>query len=374
MQTQPEAPASGVGERASDTAFGLRLEVDPSIAIPGLSDLAAPIPSNLAGAARPDLDIRASANLAGAARPDLDIRASVRASGDPLISTSPSQEPTYVRLDPDELARRWRAAAPNCERVRELREGELVVLTVDLALPAGYLLQAPGIGRILIAPDGGELICDPAPDSSEWVTLLPAQALPLAATLRGFEVLHAAGVVLGGRAVLLAGEPGAGKSSLAAALLRQGAGLLSDDAVALEQRGAALIAHPGVGLLHLRPAEHRRLSLRERGALGTETEFLDRRRYLPETSPSPVPFGELLLLERATPGVPLERIEAVDPFALLASTFNLSVRTPERLARHLDVTVALAATERIYRLRVQPGTDATQLAEIVSAQLAAPPA
>ncbi len=65
----------------------------------------------------------------------------------------------------------------------------------------------------------------------------------------------------------------------------------------------------------------------------------------------------------------IERIEAVDPFALLASTFNLSVRTPERLARHLDLAVALAATRRIYRLRVQPGTDATQLAEIVRERL-----
>ena len=48
-------------------------------------------------------------------------------------------------------------------------------------------------------------------------------------------------------------------------------------------------------------------------------------------SASPAPFGGLFLLERATHGPPVERIEAVDPFALLASTFNLSVRTPERL-------------------------------------------
>jgi hypothetical protein len=328
MQTQPEAPAGSGAERAAGaTAFGLRLEVDPSIAIPGLADSPPP-------------------------------------AGDTATAT-------HVRLDPDELARRWSSAGPDRERVRELREGELVVLSVDLALPAGYLLRAPGVGRILIAPDGSELICDPEPDSQEWATLLPAQALPLAATLRGLEVLHAAGIVLRDRAVLLAGQPGAGKSSLAAALLRQGAGLLSDDAVALERRGKALIAHPGVGLLHLRPAEHLRLSAQEREALGAETGFLDRRRYLPAAALSPAPFGQLLLLERSTGGAPLERIEAVDPFALLASTFNLSVRTPERLARHLDLTVALAATEHIYRLRVQPGTDATQLAEIVSAQLSA---
>ncbi len=66
---------------------------------------------------------------------------------------------------------------------------------------------------------------------------------------------------------------------------------------------------------------------------------------------------------------PIERIEAVDPFALLASTFNLSVRTPERLTRHLDLAVALAATGRIYRVRVQPGIDATRLADTLCERL-----
>ena len=63
----------------------------------------------------------------------------------------------------------------------------------------------------------------------------------------------------------------------------------------------------------------------------------------------------------------MERIDAVDPFALLGSTFNLSVRTPERLIRHLDLAASLAATGRIYRLRVQPGIDATQLADVLRA-------
>ena len=253
--------------------------------------------------------------------------------------------------------------------MRELRDGAAVLLTVELALPAGYLLHAPGFGRILIAPDGTELICDPEPGNWEWTTLLSAQALPLAATLRGFEVLHASGVMVRGRAALFAGSPGAGKSSLAAALLRRGAALLSDDTVALELRGGELIAHPGASLLHLRAAEHDRLSTRERAVLSTHTTFLGKQRYSPSVTASSTPFGELFLLERSTHGPPVERIEAVDPFALLASTFNLSVRTPERLVRHLDVAGALAATGRIYRLRVQPGMDATRLAEIVHERL-----
>jgi hypothetical protein len=343
MQIQPEAPAGPSDKQATrSVAFGLLLEVDPNLEIPGIAPL------------------------------DGDGADELEAPHDEHQSAPPhSRPPTRVRLDPQELARRWSAAAHASERVRELRNGSTLLLSVELALPAGYLVYAPGFGRILIAPDGTELLCDPEPGSSEWSTLLPAQALPLAATLRGFEVLHASGVVLGERATLLAGPSGAGKSSLAAALLRRGGALLSDDTVTLESREGTLIAHPGAGLLQLQPDEHDRLSTRERAVLGAGETFLDKQRYNPSTIASATPFGELFLLERATHGPPLEQIEAVDPFALLASTFNLSVRTPERLARHLDLAVALAATERIYRLRIQPGVDATQLAEIVHEHLAA---
>ena len=341
MQIQPEGPAGPVREGAvNGAAFGLALDVDPSIDIPGI----------------PDVDASGVCEL------------DVPAPGRPVPPLA-SQPPTRVRLDPWELARRWSCAEHTSVRVRELRDGEAVLLSVEFAPPAGYLLHAPGFARILIAPDGTELICDPEAGSSEWAALLPAQALPLAATLRGFEMLHASGVVLRGRAALLAGPSGAGKSSLAAALLRRGAALLSDDTVALELRGGALIAHPGAALLHLQAAEHDRLSTRERALLGPATTFFDKQRYSPSVSGSPAPFGELFLLERSTHGLPVERIEGVDPFALLAGTFNLSVRTPERLVRHLDLAVALAATERIYRLRVQPGMNATQLADTLHERL-----
>jgi hypothetical protein len=51
---------------------------------------------------------------------------------------------------------------------------------------------------------------------------------------RGRYPLHAGGVVIGTGAVLVAGTSGAGKSTLTAALLRAGAGFLSDDIVFLQ--------------------------------------------------------------------------------------------------------------------------------------------
>ncbi|HEY8603624.1 HPr kinase/phosphatase C-terminal domain-containing protein [Tsuneonella suprasediminis] len=69
-------------------------------------------------------------------------------------------------------------------------------------------------------------------------------------------LLHqATAVAIGGRAVLLEGAPGAGKSSLALALIDRGATLVGDDGVALSRQGVILWAAPPpniAGLLEIR--------------------------------------------------------------------------------------------------------------------------
>lgn len=72
----------------------------------------------------------------------------------------------------------------------------------------------------------------------------------------GAPLVHrASAVVIGGRALLIEGPPGSGKSSLALALIDRGAGLIGDDAVTLVREGEALIASPPpniAGLLEVR--------------------------------------------------------------------------------------------------------------------------
>ena len=83
--------------------------------------------------------------------------------------------------------------------------------------------------------------------------------------------MQASAVAIDGRALLIEGPPGSGKTSLALALIDRGAGLIGDDAVTLHSEGAngneRLIASPppniaglievrGVGLASLRPARH----------------------------------------------------------------------------------------------------------------------
>jgi HPr kinase/phosphorylase len=67
--------------------------------------------------------------------------------------------------------------------------------------------------------------------------------------------IHATAVAIGGHAVLLRGQPGAGKSDLALRLIDAGARLIADDQSELCRRGDALIVRPPAritGLIEVR--------------------------------------------------------------------------------------------------------------------------
>ncbi|MET4127721.1 HPr kinase/phosphatase C-terminal domain-containing protein [Roseovarius sp. MBR-6] len=76
------------------------------------------------------------------------------------------------------------------------------------------------------------------------------------------EVIHGSCVALAGRAVLIRGASGAGKSALALRLIALGAGLVADDRTRIWRAGAQVMADApdtirgliearGVGILHL---------------------------------------------------------------------------------------------------------------------------
>ena len=80
------------------------------------------------------------------------------------------------------------------------------------------------------------------------------------------QVVQASCVVIAGRALMIEGPPGSGKTSLALALLDRGAGLIGDDAVTLRRAGEHVIALPPpniAGLLELRGIGIVRLPLAE---------------------------------------------------------------------------------------------------------------
>ena len=112
-----------------------------------------------------------------------------------------------------------------------------------------------------------EIVVDTADDAFARQCVL-GPGLGVLLHRRGHLVLHGSAVDVGGRAVVLVGDKGAGKSTTAAALVARGHRLLTDDLVALDAGGAAPAVLPGPTQMKLWGASA--------SALGVKTEpFMD---------------------------------------------------------------------------------------------------
>jgi hypothetical protein len=120
----------------------------------------------------------------------------------------------------------------------------------------GDVVYDDAVDRLHLVFDGIHAVCDPihgrtrvslrGGDSSDrWMLSHPVLTLPLIEMLkrRGLYSVHAAGLSLGGRAVLVAGTSGAGKTTLTIALVRAGFDFLSDDMLFLSKQTGALQVH-----------------------------------------------------------------------------------------------------------------------------------
>lgn len=98
----------------------------------------------------------------------------------------------------------------------------------------------PGRVRLSVNRDGTDVVIDPHPEADvvEVEKLRLGVVRLLLAHLAGAIPLHASAVAIGGRAAVLVGGTGLGKSTLATALCDHFDGsLLADDAVVIERRG-----------------------------------------------------------------------------------------------------------------------------------------
>jgi len=206
----------------------------------------------------------------------------------------------------------------------------------------------------------------PAPENLHLVELqLLGPVLAYWLERRARFVLHASAVVLGGRAAAFVGRQGDGKSGLAAALLRIGASLLSDDVVPLEIRGEETLVHPGFPQMRMWPDE--------------AACFLERFEHLPRVHPTltkrwvpvgpdglgafegdAVPLGCLYLLDRRPEAdAPLE-IRTLSPrdavIELLRHSFTpLLVEAAGLQPARLDLVARLVLQIPVKRLRYPSG-------------------
>jgi hypothetical protein len=234
---------------------------------------------------------------------------------------------------------------------------------------AGFRIAGPLYGSSTIAADGLRLRGSVGEGGvAVWQRLLVAQALPFVAVMRGLEVLHASAVATGSGAVAFSGHSGSGKTSLALAMQRRGATLLADDVLAVERGGEELMAHPGAPVAGVELGEAARLD--GDGAGFGEVLAVDQRERVTRAvlADAAQPLRALFFLRR-DPQAGEPRFErAPDPQLLLASTFNLVLAPPERLAGLLEVC-AIIARHRVERVVFGPEVDPAALAAAIEARL-----
>jgi len=161
---------------------------------------------------------------------------------------------------------------------------------------SGYVLAVPGIARFLIR-QGKEILVDPAADSEreDVVTFLLGSAFGILCHQRGIIPLHAAAIDFEDGCVAFAGDSGAGRSTLAAALAARGHNVISDDVCFLEQRNDGVVrAWPGVGRVRLSEATIAALDI---GRAGLIRETRGNNKFLVPMR-SPIKPGEPRLLKR----------------------------------------------------------------------------
>jgi hypothetical protein len=271
-----------------------------------------------------------------------------------------------------ELAAPGPAPRPGGEEVRMVRgpDGE-VSLSVHRENSGGYLLRLHAVGAYRIAADGLRVTCfpDAGVERWRWQRAIVNQVLPLAATLRGFEVLHAGAVSMRGRVVAIVGHPGAGKSSTTLNLLLRGAGFFTDDALAVERRGESIVAHPGAAVANFPRDERELMAGGEPERLGTvlggEADF--KSLLAVEREESPLPLGALYFLrrDRDEPETRFEPVVEGAAAMLLGSTYVLSVRSPRRLGNQLDLCAAIAGQTPIFDVLVPPAVAARESAAAI---------
>lgn len=220
---------------------------------------------------------------------------------------------------------------------------------------------------------------DPNPGIPDSVVALPLLGTVFAALLqrRGLTVFHASAVAIDGRAVVLLGHKGAGKSTTAGALVAAGHTLIADDVVAID---LAKAAEPRVlpAAAHLRLWDDSRASLAPAGItdLGRLHAAVDKSLYgVAGIANEPVPLSRFYLLGRAAdPAV--HPMPAVDAIAALLNQSYMA-RFGERgfgatMPTHFARLAALAGTGRAQILAVPNGLDRLdEIAPLIQADLAA---
>ena len=177
--------------------------------------------------------------------------------------------------------------------------------------------------------------------------------------LDGSHPLHGSAVRIGREAVGFLGQDGAGKSTMAAACVLDGHGLLVDDVLTIAWRGSAPYVMPGYPEIRLWPGSGRRLvpafDRLSRVVPTAAKRRLDPRQVAGGFVRAPVRLRALYELQRSST-VAAPRAQALPPrdafLALLRHLYNTALLTRPILAGQFRQLATLAQRVPIRRLLV----------------------
>ena len=248
---------------------------------------------------------------------------------------------------------------------------------------ACFLLY-PQIGAFRIAaPSLIEVEPRPGVDPGLIAFPLLGPVMALLLQMRGAFLLHGSALAApeGGSAFAFLGDKGAGKSTTAAAFLRAGYSLLTDDIIAIEglAQGSGRIA-PAFPQVKLAPAASAALADADLTARPDVPLVRDKRRFLVGGGFAGTPLvpGRFYLLARGPalalhPLTPKERMKAFLRFSY-GTRFGPAAMTPRIAAAHAMACAALASRAQAAILTVPADLGALDaLVDCVAADLAASP-
>ena len=184
------------------------------------------------------------------------------------------------------------------------------------------------------------------------------QVLSFSLLARGIEPLHGSAVVVDGRAIVFLGACGAGKSTLAAAMIARGYPAITDDVVVLRPSEKAWVVEPGIPRIKLFPATARKLlGARDATPMNTGTTKLVMPLAANEAVRRPMPVETLYVLPavdstgRGASAIRIEPVAGADAFlAIVRSTFNGVITDRDRLANQFAFARRLTSSIRMRQL------------------------
>lgn len=231
-----------------------------------------------------------------------------------------------------------------------------------------FYFDFPGIGQARLTPDDRiELWQDPAASIESMRHVLLDQVLPRALAQRGHLVLHGSAVRTPQQQVLvILGDSGMGKSTLASAFACSGADVLSDDGVLLDFSEPRVRAVPGYPGLRLWPDSLGALFAERAGQSTPMSHYNDKRRLSqPASAHGRLDVDAILLLQG--PRGDRIAIEALTPqaacLALTRNSFQLD------LGDHANIERLFAQAARASRamtvLSLAYPRDYTRLPDVI---------